>query len=136
MEKYKNDSDLDIQDTISYWNTNELTFFNQFQYQSAQYDKVFWDTENNMPYVFYKKRKLYYPRTYRGFIVRNNSLYVISYREMEQHQMSPHRYLNDKIFIGENDIVVDAGAREGEFALPYIDFIKKLYLIENDAEWI
>lgn len=136
MEKYKNDSDPDIQDTISYWNTNDLTFFNQFQYQSAQYDEVFWDTENNMPYVLYKERKLYYPRTYRGFIVRSNSLYVISYRGMEQNEMSPHRYLNDKIFIQENDIVVDAGAREGEFALPYIDSIKKLYLIENDKEWI
>ena len=137
MEKYKNDSTPEIQDTIFYWkNNNNLTFFNQFEYQPAQYDEVFWDTENNMPYVFYKERKLYYPRTYRGFIVRNNSLYVISYREMEQHEMSPHRYLNDKIFIQENDIVVDAGAREGEFALPYIDSIKKLYLIENDAEWI
>ncbi len=137
MEKYKNNSDPDIQATISYWKkNNELTFFNQFQYQSAQCNEVYWDIENNMPYVFYKGRKLYYPRTYRGFIVRNNSLYVVSYREIEQHEKSPHRYLNDKIFIKDNDIVVDAGAREGEFALPYIDSIKKLYLIESDEEWV
>lgn len=135
--KYKNIEEPDIKDTISFWKQgNDLSFFNQFKYVPETYEKVYWDIENNMPYVLYRQRKLYYPRTYKGFIVKNESLYVVSYREMEQHKLSPHRYLTDKIVIQENDVVVDAGAREGDFALPYIDIIKKLYIFECDPKWV
>ncbi len=137
IEKYQNEEDIDIRETLSYWKkNNELTFFNQFEFAPAIYQEAFWDEESNMPYILYQNRRMYYPRTYRNFIVRNGSMYVITYREMEQHPLSPHRYLTDDICIRENDIVVDAGAREGDFALPYIDIIKKLYLFENDPEWV
>ncbi len=137
MEKYQDDDDEDIQETISYWKNNkELTFLNQFGFAGAVYEEVFWDVESNMPYVIYKNRRMYYPRTYRDFIVRNGSMYAVTYREIEQHERSPHRYLTDQICIKENDIVVDAGAREGDFTLPYIDMIKKLYLFESDPDWV
>lgn len=136
ISKYRNSSDKDICETIEYWGKNDLSFFNQFTYAPAQMDRVFWDTENNMPYVLYNDKRLYYPREYKGFFVKENMLYVRSYREMEQHEGSPHRYLTQEICIKEGDVVVDAGAREGDFALPYIDMIKKLYLFECDPEWI
>lgn len=136
IEKYQNDEDKDIQQTLSYWQNNPLTFANQYEVAPAIYEKVFWDTESNMPYVIYRSRRMYYPRTYRNFIVRSGSLYAITHREMEQHELSPHRYLTDQIYIKENDIVVDAGAREGDFALSYIDMIKKLYVFESDPEWV
>lgn len=135
-EKYKNSEDKAVQDTISFWQENNLTFFNQFAYAPAVYEKVSWDMENNMPYVMYGKERLYYPRDYRGFCIQNGDMYVVSYREMEQHIRSPHRYLTDRIDIGDGDIVVDAGAREGDFALPYIHKISKLYLFECDAGWV
>lgn len=133
--KYKDSEDLDIQNTISYWEKNDVTFFNQFEFAPVQYDTVYWDTNSNMPYVLYGNRRLYYPRGYNGFFVKDDKLCVASYREMEQHENSPHRYLTDEICIRENDIVIDAGAREGDFALSYIDRIKKLYLFEGDSEW-
>ena len=136
INKYRNSTDRDIRDTISYWDKNELTFFNQFEFAPVQFEKVFWDTANNMPYILYDNKRLYYPRTYRGFFVKDGELYVRSYREMEQHECSPHRYLTQDICIRDGDIVVDAGAREGDFTLPYIDRIKKLYLFECEAEWV
>lgn len=136
INKYRNSTDRDICDTISYWDKNDLTFFNQFEYAPVQFERVFWDTDNNMPYVIYADKKLYYPREYRNFFVKDGILCVRSYREMEQHEHSPHRYLTPEIYIKEGDVVVDAGAREGDFALPYIDMIKKLYLFECETEWI
>lgn len=134
--KYVRSEDSQVQETISYWKQNDVTFFNQFAFTSVKYDVVYWDTNNNMPYVLYENKRLYYPRGYRDFFVKDNKLYVASYRAMEQHEHSPHRYLTNEICIKENDIVVDAGAMEGDFALPYIDRIKKLYLFESDPEWV
>lgn len=135
-EKYKDSEDKEIQDTIAFWKENELTFFNQFESAPATYEKVFWDTENNMPFIMYEGKRLYYPRDYRGFCIRNGDMYAVSYREMEQHIKSPHRYLTDKICIEDGDAVVDAGAREGDFALPYIEKISRLYLFECDMGWV
>ena len=135
-EKYRESEDRDIQDTISFWQKNNLSFFNQFEYVPARYEKVFWDMENNMPFILYERKRLYYPRNYDGFFVKDDELYVVSYRDMEQHMKSPHRYLTDSICFEEGDIVVDAGAREGDFALPYIEKSKKLYLIECDSGWV
>lgn len=134
-EKYKDSKDSAVQDTISFWQKNNLTFFNQFEFAPAKYEKVFWDTENNMPFVMYADKRLYYPRDYR-FCIKNGDMYVVSFREMEQHINSPHRYLTDRIGIEDGDVVVDAGAQEGDFALPYIEKINKLYLFECDAAWV
>ncbi len=134
--KYEGSEERDIQETISYWEKNDISFFNQFEFAPVQYETVYWDTSSNMPYVLYENRRLYYPRGYRDFLVKDDKLCVASYRAMEQHEQSPHRYLKDGICIKKNDIVVDAGAMEGNFALPYIDMIQKLYLYECDPEWV
>lgn len=133
--KYQDSSDEDIRKTISYWSKNKLSFFNQFEFAPALYEKIYWDMDNNMPYAFYGDKRLYYPRNYR-FFERDDGIYAVSYRDMEQHKNSPHRYLTNQICIRRNDIVIDAGAREGDFALPYIDMIQKLYLFECDTGWI
>lgn len=136
INKYRDSTDKDICATLAYWEKNKLTFFNQFEYASVQFERVFWDTENNMPYILYEDKRVYYPREYSGFFVIDDVLCVRSYREMEQHKCSPHRYLTPEICIKEGDVVVDAGAREGDFALLFIDRIKKLYLFECDPRWV
>lgn len=135
-EKYKNSADSDIQDTIKYWGKNPLTYFNQHEYADVTRDKVFWDEECNMPYIIYKNRRLYYPRYYSGFFDAEDGIYALGYREEEQAEGSPHRYLTKEINIAKGDIVVDAGAQEGDFALEFIDEIKKLYIFECNPEWI
>jgi 16S rRNA A1518/A1519 N6-dimethyltransferase RsmA/KsgA/DIM1 with predicted DNA glycosylase/AP lyase activity len=37
--------------------------------------------------------------------------------------------------VAEGDVVVDAGAAEGNFALSVIDKASKVYIIEGDAGW-
>ncbi len=135
-EKFKASQDPDIINTLDFWQENPISFFNQFQYKPETYDEVFWDASYNMPYVWYKGKKIYYPRGYKDFIIRNDKMYVVSYREMEQAKDSPHRYLTQEIQIKNGDVVIDAGAREGDFALEYIDIIRKLYLFECDPAWI
>jgi hypothetical protein len=134
--KYRNTTDDCIKETLKFWENNDISFMNQFQYEPKQYDDIYWDGESNMPYTYYCGKKMYYPRNYQGFIIRDGKMQSISYRNAEQHELSPHRYLTANINIKNGDIVVDAGAREGDFALPYIDIIGKLYLFECAPEWV
>ena len=55
---------------------------------------------------------------------------------MEQDRESPHRYLSDDFDVGEEDIVVDVGAAEGNFSIDIIDKVKKIYLFEADPLWL
>lgn len=135
-EKYRDTTDSDIQDTIKYWEENPLSYFNQHEYAVATSDRVFWDIECNMPYIVYKNRRLYYPRSYRGFLYDEEGIYVLGYREEEQAEGSPHKYLTKEIDFAKGDVVVDAGAMEGDFALEHIDEIGKLYIFECDPKWV
>lgn len=135
-EKYKNSADNDIQATIKYWEENPLSYFNQHEYADATHDRVFWDEECNMPYINYKGKKLFYPCTYSDFIYEEDNIYVMGYREEEQAERSPHRYLTNEINFSKGDVVVDAGAMEGDFALEHIEDIGKLYIFECNPEWI
>lgn len=136
IEKYRDTLDSDIQNTIRYWEKNPLSYFNQHEYAEATHDRVFWDKECNMPYIFYKNRRLYYPRSYSDFVYEKGEIYVLGYREEEQAEGSPHKYLTKEVNFAKGDIVVDAGAMEGDFALEHIDDIGKLYIFECDPEWI
>ncbi len=135
-EKHRYTTDSDIQDTLKYWEDNQLSYFNQHEYADATRDSVYWDREYNMPYIMFKGRRLYYPRSYGGFLYDEEGAYVLGYREEEQAQGSPHRYLTGDINISKGDVVVDAGAMEGDFALEYIDEIGKLYIFECSPEWV
>lgn len=135
-EKYRDTMDSDIQDTLEYWRKNPLSYFNQHEYAGATRDRVFWDIECNMPYIIFKNRRLYYPRSYSGFLCDKEGLYVLGYREEEQAEGSPHKYLTKEIDFAKGDVVVDAGAMEGDFALEHIDDIGRLYIFECDSEWI
>lgn len=136
VQKHKDSQDKDIKNTVKYWSEKPISFFNQYQYAEPGYDRIFWDQDENMPYTEYKGHKLYYPRTYSGFIYEDGCIYARSYRDMEQAEGSPHQYLKNEVFIKRGDVVIDAGAREGDFALAYIEEIDKLYIFESDPEWV
>lgn len=55
---------------------------------------------------------------------------------MEQDVNSPHRYQTDCFHVNQNDVVLDAGVAEGNFALDIIDLVDKLYLVECDERWV
>jgi predicted RNA methylase len=54
----------------------------------------------------------------------------------EQDLCSPHRYETEEFHVSEGDVVVDAGAAEGNFALSVVEKVGKLYLFETDEAWV
>lgn len=101
-----------------------------------EYDKlpveVCLDDECGMNYILYKGRKMFFPRGW------NEEKIVSYYRSvvMEQDARSPHCYANAVFGVKAGDVVVDAGAAEGIFALDCIDAASKIYMIEADAAWM
>lgn len=93
---------------------------------------VYLDEVCGMRYVPYKGRRMYFPKGW------NEEKIVSYYRSvvMEQDERSPHCYVNEACGVRKGDIVVDAGAAEGIFALDCIDRAAELYLIEADPDWI
>ena len=54
----------------------------------------------------------------------------------EQDVDSPHRYERDGWGVRDGDVVVDAGAAEGFFALSVIDRARRVVLVESSPEWL
>lgn len=58
----------------------------------------------------------------------------------EQDELSPHRYVDERIFsairTGELDTLVDVGAAEGNLSLSLAAGLKKIVLIEYESKWL
>lgn len=93
---------------------------------------VYWDEVSGMGYVPYKGRKMFFPRGW------DQERIVSYYRSvvMEQDKRSPHCYASETCGVREGDVIVDAGAAEGIFALDHIELASRLYLVEADPAWI
>lgn len=138
IKKYEDFDDPAIQETLEFWKTNGLSIFNQ-HVPIGTGDRVFFDSECDLPYVYFKTiggdyRKMYYPRNYQ-FSFINGEKFVTNLLT-EQLPTSPHLYIKGKHKICAGDIVIDAGVCEGNFALRYIDLCSKMYLFEADSRWI
>jgi predicted RNA methylase len=91
-----------------------------------------YDATHTMYYVLHHGKKLYFKRSW-------NKMKICSmYNELcaEQDMRSPHSYKSFSIQYTNNDIIVDAGAAEGIWALDVVDKVKAIYLFEYDEEWI
>lgn len=135
LARYQFSSDPEIQEIMNYILKNSLTVFNYSfikKYDSETYD-IFYDEKKQMFYTFYEKNKMFFPRRY------DNRKAIESYiRQIrkEQDKLSPHCYLTDEFSVNDNDIVLDAGVAEGNFALSVIEKVKRIYLVEPDIEWV
>jgi len=94
--------------------------------------KVLFDERLQFHYVFFEGKRLFFKRSWSESMIKEY-YYTL---QLEQDNNSPHRYLTNDFFVEENDVVADAGAAEGNFALSVIDKAKKIYLFETDEEWI
>ena len=135
MKRYKDKAILEELEVIDYIKQNGLNIFNYEFSQKYKNIKVdtFFDTESGMYYVNHYGKRLYFSRDL------NSEKKVTDYYRsilLEQDISSPHRYLTEDFNINEDDIVVDVGVAEGNFALEVIDKVSKLYLIEADPNWI
>lgn len=94
--------------------------------------EIYMDRECGMMYVPHKGRKMYFPVSWNGPRIVNYYSSIM----MEQDKRSPHYYYDEDCGVREGDVIVDAGAAEGNFSLDYIDIASKIYLIEADSEWV
>ena len=94
--------------------------------------EVIHDPENGMRYVLQEGKRLYFKKRWGEKKIRRSYCDLMR----EQDINSPHRYLTDSFTIGENDVLADIGAAEGNFSLSVIEKIRKVYIFEYDQEWI
>ncbi len=93
---------------------------------------VEWDVSCGMRFIPYKGRKMFFPRAWDENRIADYYRSVV----MEQDQRSPHCYVKESFGVEAGDVVVDAGAAEGIFALDCVDRAARVYLIEADPEWV
>ena len=111
--------------------------FSVFPYEFVQKYRntiidVFYDESNNMYYVMYENKRLYYPYGYSvgGIKAHYNWLNI------EQDEGSPHRYETEDYSVEDGDAIADIGAAEGIWALHNIEKASKVYLFERNPSWI
>lgn len=135
-EKYLASEDLEIQQVINKLKTSHgLRIF--YYDESVSHDilnEVYYDENAELHYCYFEGKRLYLKRSYSQYIEKNGKKYVGDFWR-EQDKNSPHLYESEEIKVEEGDILVDAGACEGNFSLHHIDRISKLYLVECDKEW-
>ncbi len=123
----------EIKEVLDYLDKNPLHVFPyEFQKQYSPENVKVQSDSSGLKYVMHEGKKLFFKRSWAEGRVRDS----FSFLQCEQHPGSPHKYLTDSFGVNDNSIIVDAGAAEGIFALPFIEKIKHLYLIETDTEWI
>ncbi|WP_299155694.1 rRNA adenine N-6-methyltransferase family protein [uncultured Christiangramia sp.] len=133
---YRNSSCISKEENevICFLEKNDLQVFPYdfvFKYDKSKI-RVFVDEELHLKYVMHFSKKLYFKRSltvsaiqslYRGLLI-------------DQDENSPHKYLNRDFQVKPSDVVVDAGAAEGNFSLEIIERVKFIYLFECDPEWV
>jgi len=119
---------------FDYLKQNPLSEFPYHYIKNYDVDsiKTYFDTDLRMFYVLQDNKRLYFKKKW------NEVQCKLYYRAllMEQDESSPHRYETANFQVSQGDVVVDAGAAEGNFALSIIDTAKKIYLFEVDPDWI
>jgi len=108
-----------------------LPYSFQDEYLSIRAD-VHTDHSNGLKYVFHNGLKLYMKKGWSNKRIRKYYNYLLA----EQDIRSPHCYLTPTFDVNQNDVVVDAGAAEGIFALNVINKVKQVFLFEPDQDWV
>jgi hypothetical protein len=93
---------------------------------------IAFDPGCSMHYCILEGKRLYFKRGMEVQKIRrqfNNLL-------LEQDPQSAHRYLSSGFEVAEGDVVIDAGAAEGNFSLSIIEKVSKLILIETNPAWL
>lgn len=124
----------EINDAVSYLLKHPLTtFYGTFQEKyPAEEIKVFVDPSNGLPYVITNSKRLYFKRSQNRYTVQR----LYNNLRIEQDEMAPHCYTDSDFQITEGEILADVGCAEGFFSLQNIEKTKRIYLFEQDREWI
>lgn len=96
--------------------------------------EAIFDATKGLYYVLFEGKRLYFTQNYK-FLIKDGKRYVSNLWQ-EQDPNSPHLYEENDVTLEEGDVLVDAGACEGNFSLHNIDKVSKLYLIECNLDWM
>lgn len=121
-------------ETIRSQMTLDVYHFDSYD-KEKHYHEVIMDDSVGLYYVMFDGKRLYLKRNWNDFIYRDGKLYL-KYLYGEQDFNSPHLYEEGDVYVEEGDVLIDAGACEGNFSLHNIDKISKVYLIECDPDWM
>ncbi|PZW68232.1 hypothetical protein [Fibrobacter sp. UWR1] len=119
--------------------TNNIDPFPYPTIKTCNHIKAEIDNTCHMPFVWHKGKKLYLPK---GWKIEQAIKYYIRFIERENiledgyTPKAPHLYQSSTIKVDENDIVIDAGAAEGLFALDVIDKAKSIFIFEVEKIWL
>jgi hypothetical protein len=121
-------------DVLKYLEYNPVTTFPYIfsKTYSPENVEVFYDDQNGMKYVLMENKRLYFKKRWSEKRIKKGYSDLMR----EQDLISPHRYLTDDFYVGNNDIVADIGAAEGNFSLSIVDKVKRIFIFEYDKEWI
>lgn len=121
---------------------NSVDFIDPFPYptiKQCQKVNVAFDSHKNKVFVNHNGKKLYLPK---GWSKEAAIKYYLRFIERENilggdfTTKSPHQYQSNLVHVEKGDIVIDAGAAEGLFALDNVEKAKFIYLLEVEPEWI
>lgn len=132
VNKYKDNKDEEIQDAILHIKKNGLSVWLNYSPDASDY--VIYRDEDKHPYVIFEGKRIYYPDTHH--FPKCNGVEYIRDIMYEQKENSPHLYLRNENVIQAGDTIIDAGTCEGNFAIRFIDKVKKVYLIESNPLWV
>lgn len=135
QDKYNEKNDREAADMIQSFKEKGVSVWGNYEGEEDCY-QIYRDDENDPYIIFLGDKRMYFPREY--VFAKENGKEVIHNILWEQGENSPHLYVRPEW--GEeklrNGVIVDAGAREGNFALRYANEAKKIYLIESDPSWM
>lgn len=132
IDKYKDDKNKEIQGFVLSLRKSGLSIWGSYSPSTTEFE-IYRDEERH-PYAIFKGKRIYYPDAHHFF--RRNGKEFIGDIMYEQKVDSPHLYLKNESIIQVGDTIIDAGTCEGNFAIRFIDKVKKAYLIESDPVWV
>lgn len=133
---YKNSSEVTIEQkkVLTFLENNPVEIFPYDFRNNYSIDEinVLLDIESGLKYVMHYGKKLFFKRNATDRSIKN--LYYGL--QLDQDKDSPHSYIAENFNLNSDDVLADIGAAEGNFSLTHIEKIKKVYLFENNPEWI
>lgn len=135
--KYDGSDDPEIQkvlDKVMHRQGLDVYYYDRVN-DDKELKEAFYDANADLYYILFEEKRMYLKRNYGYFRVVNGKKYAGSMWG-EQDPNSPHLYESGNVTVKQDDIILDAGACEGNFTLHNIDKIKKAYLVECEQEWV
>lgn len=126
--------DEEITEAVDYLQKHPLTtFYGTFQEKYNHEEiEVFIDASNGLPYVITQGKRLYFKHSQN----RNTVQRLFNNLRIEQDVNAPHCYTDSDFQVLKGDVLADVGCAEGFFSLLNIEKTKRIYLFEQDREWI